>query len=405
MKTSSSILTTLHYTINNKHLVFLWCFLSFSSFLNSQSLIANNDFEDINICSEFRAKCAPEAWFRLPTTDVSLNLKDVVGTSSGKHSESIIVGNKNYPIRYRVFLYTMLLCPLQKDTEYTLSLHLNPIHEKQFKLGVLFSNEELISGLHNPIDHQPQLLLENKHSIARNKKSNWYTITITYKAKGGEQFLMFGNFDTTPYPFSPKTICTNRSGDLAYLIDQVDLVPSVPDSTNICMDYEKNKTFIYGINHRHRDKIGIPMDQLSPNLSDSISTDTIFPTPSPSPQVPKIKQLEISSIAFEFDSDLITQDAFPILDSIINIITTLNPTSVLIQGHTDNIGLESYNQSLSKKRAVAIRNYIIKNSMLSPDTFTVEGLGSKQPKVLNDSAANRAKNRRVTLILKYYANP
>jgi outer membrane protein OmpA-like peptidoglycan-associated protein len=69
-----------------------------------------------------------------------------------------------------------------------------------------------------------------------------------------------------------------------------------------------------------------------------------------------------------------------------------------IQGYTDNVGSDSFNMTLSEKRAEAVRNFLIGQG-LSPDTITAEGLGKADPVASNDSAVGRQQNRRVEIIV------
>ena len=105
-----------------------------------QNLIANGGFEEDNYCTEFNAKCAPEAWFRLPPTELNVSTKKLDAVFNGEYSELIGVENRKIPINYRVFLYTKLLHPLEGGEQYKLSFYFNPIHHKAYQLGILFSS-------------------------------------------------------------------------------------------------------------------------------------------------------------------------------------------------------------------------------------------------------------------------
>ena len=67
---------------------------------------------------------------------------------------------------------------------------------------------------------------------------------------------------------------------------------------------------------------------------------------------------------------------------------------VEVQGHTDSIGSESYNQTLSEKRANAIMEYLV-NKGIDSGTFEVKGYGESDPIDSNETAEGRQKNRRV----------
>jgi OmpA-OmpF porin, OOP family len=76
--------------------------------------------------------------------------------------------------------------------------------------------------------------------------------------------------------------------------------------------------------------------------------------------------------------------------------------SIEIQGHTDNVGDPAKNQSLSEARAFAVKKWLqSKNPANFPDSrFEVTAFGQSKPLVENSSEANRAKNRRVKIIMK-----
>lgn len=61
-------------------------------------------------------------------------------------------------------------------------------------------------------------------------------------------------------------------------------------------------------------------------------------------------------------------------------------------GHTDNVGTDRYNLSLSKKRAKSVQSYLSKNGWKGK--IKTEGLGEKQPVMSNATEAGRSQNRR-----------
>ena len=64
-----------------------------------------------------------------------------------------------------------------------------------------------------------------------------------------------------------------------------------------------------------------------------------------------------------------------------------------LSGHTDNVGSEELNQSLSYRRAVSVRNYLLSRGVDS-SRVTAKGYGSTQAVDSNDTAEGRANNRR-----------
>jgi outer membrane protein OmpA-like peptidoglycan-associated protein len=105
----------------------------------------------------------------------------------------------------------------------------------------------------------------------------------------------------------------------------------------------------------------------------------------------------VYGINFDFNSDKIREESKPILDKVVTILKASSDWRVLIEGHTDNIGGESFNRTLSEKRAAAVKNYLT-NTGIDVARLGSAGLGFSQPVATNDTEAGRAQNRRVELI-------
>lgn len=69
-----------------------------------------------------------------------------------------------------------------------------------------------------------------------------------------------------------------------------------------------------------------------------------------------------------------------------------------VEGHTDSVGTDEYNQKLSEARGASVRNYLTQAGMAAA-SITSKGLGENQPIATNDTASGRQKNRRVELII------
>jgi outer membrane protein OmpA-like peptidoglycan-associated protein len=69
-----------------------------------------------------------------------------------------------------------------------------------------------------------------------------------------------------------------------------------------------------------------------------------------------------------------------------------------VEGHTDDRGSETYNQELSEKRALAVRDYLVAQG-LAPATIVAKGFGESMPLLGNDTAEGRQRNRRVELVV------
>jgi len=80
-------------------------------------------------------------------------------------------------------------------------------------------------------------------------------------------------------------------------------------------------------------------------------------------------------------------------------ILLAHPTlKVEVEGHTDSVGGDEYNQRLSEQRASAVRDYLVQNG-IQMNNVTAKGFGKTRPVVSNDTAAGRQQNRRVELVV------
>ena len=104
-------------------------------------------------------------------------------------------------------------------------------------------------------------------------------------------------------------------------------------------------------------------------------------------------------INFDFDSAKIRSDSYPLLDEFGKALKHgLNDASIIIAGHTDNIGSNEYNQELSEERAKSVKNYLLNHHGIDSKRITIKGYGETKPIASNDTDDGRLKNRRVEFI-------
>jgi OOP family OmpA-OmpF porin len=81
---------------------------------------------------------------------------------------------------------------------------------------------------------------------------------------------------------------------------------------------------------------------------------------------------------------------------VVKILNNNPGLRIEIQGHTDNVGSEKYNQSLSEKRATAVMEYLIEKG-IAGDRLTAVGYGLTRPIASNSTSEGRSLNRRVQI--------
>lgn len=106
-----------------------------------------------------------------------------------------------------------------------------------------------------------------------------------------------------------------------------------------------------------------------------------------------------SDYSFAVDSSQLTPQAKQTFTQIAGVLKDYNKTIIHIVGFTDSTGAAAYNQKLSVRRARAVADYLISQGVPA-GRIQIEGRGETQPVATNATAAGRARNRRVDIVIK-----
>ena len=101
-------------------------------------------------------------------------------------------------------------------------------------------------------------------------------------------------------------------------------------------------------------------------------------------------------VTFDFGKANLKSQFYPALDNVANTLAEFNQTIVEVSGHTDSIGSDAANQTLSMQRANAVGNYLIGRGLVR-ERFEIVGFGESRPVASNDTDSGRALNRRVEI--------
>lgn len=108
-----------------------------------------------------------------------------------------------------------------------------------------------------------------------------------------------------------------------------------------------------------------------------------------------------SQLLFDFGKTSLLGSNKQTLENFAETLKQNQDTDLLIIGHTDNVGSNAFNQSLSESRAAAVSNQLASNGV-SNSRLKTKGMGETQPAVSNATEGSRAQNRRVEIAI--YAN-
>ena len=108
--------------------------------------------------------------------------------------------------------------------------------------------------------------------------------------------------------------------------------------------------------------------------------------------------VSMPDVLFDFNKYTLKPEARERLARISGIVLAYPDLKLQIEGYTDSIGSEEYNQTLSEKRAEAVRDYLV-TSGVNMNSVVAQGMGKADPVADNSTAEGRKLNRRVEMIV------
>ncbi len=137
-----------------------------------------------------------------------------------------------------------------------------------------------------------------------------------------------------------------------------------------------------------------------PDLS-AVYPDHYPPPPSipPPPPPPKVIDKITLMVHFDFDRSNIRQSDAAELKKGIDFVKEYPGSRVRVEGYTDSVGTDRYNQKLSERRAEAVKNYLVQKGAVDASKITSAGYGEMRPVASNETEQGRAENRRVEILI------
>ncbi len=100
-------------------------------------------------------------------------------------------------------------------------------------------------------------------------------------------------------------------------------------------------------------------------------------------------------VKFDFDKAQVKPESYGDIKNLADFLTQYPQTTTVVEGHTDSVGSDAYNQGLSERRANAVRDVLVNQYGVGSDRVNAVGYGETRPVADNASADGRAVNRRV----------
>ncbi|MBS1775011.1 MAG: OmpA family protein [Bacteroidetes bacterium] len=334
----------------------------------TQNIVQNGDFEEFKILPQnFSAKSedfsipgwrsptkgTPDYFNALSFGSVGIprNWAGITYAHSGKGCAGIIAsnGNRKGSVNYREYIQGRLKVALEKDKVYEIGFYFklssNSLYSSD-RIGLLLLDSALRLKDDNCIQQRPTM------SVIRHPLSagNWELAKMKYTARGGESFVIIGNFwgeeETESLRLGFREGRIDAIGFTYYYVDDVKINPLETDEDDSARNLKKgNKN-------------------------------------------------SFKNILFDFDSYNLKEIAFAELDTIAKTMIGNNRIRVEINGYADDLGSTDYNIILSLKRAEAVKKYLINHS-IDESRLIVIGKGKDNPTQFPITEIYRSKNRRV----------
>lgn len=348
--------------------------------LLSQNLIENPSFEEFETCPERLGNFENDVtWWTTPTmgsTDYFNSCSTIMGTPENFNGTQPSDFGKGYaglylyaPNDYREYIQASLRQTLEKGKTYQVSFYVSLAERSDFAVkdfGVLFSShwinlpikKELSKMQRYKIAGNTYNFMEIGYTNFYKDKRDWVLVSTRFEAKGTENYMIIGNFKQNAATRKFKTKKGAKQGAY-YYVDMVTLKPilsagsanNTPSEPEVVVEnYELDKIHVF------------------------------------------------ENVLFNFDEFQLLNSAKMDIQRIYDYLVANKSLRITVDGHTDNIGAESYNQELSDRRSSAVAQYLIELG-LSEDRISWKGHGGLSPIASNENEEGRKQNRRVAFVI------
>ncbi|NTW32628.1 MAG: OmpA family protein [Bacteroidetes bacterium] len=271
-----------------------------------------------------------------------------------------------------------LKCSLIKEQSYYFEMYflLSKYYSQNIialnKIDLYFFNQLQKNLNTNNFILKPDIEFLNKNFFC--DTLNWMKLSGYYKASGGENYFIIGNF----YPNDQINYSTIRK--------EKTCTEKKKRQNNICC-LEVAYYFIDDV------KL-VPIDSLGNEIPCKCPEDTALTGNIDTTEIKVNEPVIIDNLYFAINKSDLLPVSYPSLEKLIGFLKENFTYKIEIFGHTDNTGKEEDNDVLSEARAKAVVDYLIEKG-IQKERLSYRGFGSTQPIDSNDNEEGRSRNRRV----------
>jgi OmpA-OmpF porin, OOP family len=295
--------------------------------------------------------------------DVPYNWAGASNAKSGHGYCGMYIWNNRLDKSYREYIQCELAEPLKAGRRYKAEFYFKLASYSVYtanRIGLVLTDSAINVNHDHVINIVPLISIETDSAITKTT-GGWEVACREFIAKGGERFLTIGNFfdnATTkslrlPYRYGKSSMLSSSA---YYFIDDVSVVSldTLPEPVQQAV-FEFNQ--------------------------ENIELD---------------KDYILKNIQFEFDSYVLKKSSHEELNKVVTYLKGNPYVQVRLSGHTDFIGSDEYNQTLSRNRARSVAEYLIEKGIHTRRIISY-GFGKSRPIMLDKTDEARSINRRVEI--------
>jgi outer membrane protein OmpA-like peptidoglycan-associated protein len=397
--------------------------------MSAQNLIPNPGFEDAMSPTEYQ-------WVQPQGPYYHYEKKPGVG-ADGSHSGHYINGLCMYNHEPNEYLHVKLKAPLKAHERYVFTVYARlyrskaDLPELHQYIGVHFGQRGFSTHVPGDLNFNPQLHLR----LPDGPRFDWFLLSDTLTAKGGEEYLTMGYFPRTQRRENDEKRKDAFMADVERMHENATRKAEDDDKSWLYLPPSEQKVYLKNRKkeqkkvHKQRaqEPCPEPVSPRQPNPNRTMAPVPAYAVPGhaelftvryyfddfclallsgaevrcdTAPEDGLALSLKtgntiaLPNVFFELDEDLLLNESVVQLEALKETLQRYPALQVEIRGHTDRQGSDVHNLDLSRRRAAAVVTWLKAHS-IEPYRLSSKGFGAAKPIANNDDEAGRARNRRV----------
>lgn len=396
----------------------------------AQNLIANPGFERIFTEAEYQWVQPQGPYYHYELTDSS--------TAHRARTGQYVNGLCMYYGEPNEYLHVKLTAPLEKGERYVIGFYAQLMRAKclnayrQKLIGVHLGRKRLDTHVPGDLYLKPQVNL----ALPDSQRFDWFYLSDTLTAEGGERYLTLGYFAATQVEEDRAKIVAQRKAewerkyaprDTTNKEDMAWLYLPPDEQAKYIKEQKKQQKKAKKNRGKDEEPLSSPFakpeahwqappaavaDQDLPGyfsvryyfddfclakLGDGGEVDCS--TPGADVVWAEGSDIALQNVFFETDSDALLAESLVQLNALLQVMETRKDMEIELRGFTDNRGDRAHNLDLSERRARAVLEWLVAHG-IERNRLEAHGFGDTQPIADNNTQAGRARNRRVDFVIR-----